>query len=139
MIAGARFPVVLATALLLGPARGLAESIAFAGAEIGQAPKGFEPALTGKGSPGRWEVVANATADGGKALAQVSTDPTVYRFPLLIHLQTVPADLEATIRNTSFQSLIVVASVSIVAVSPLIVWTRAIIIIVTIAIVAARA
>ena len=99
MIAGAaRLPVLLVMALLLGPARGLAESITFAGAEIGQTPKGFEPALTGKGSPGRWEVVANATADGGKALAQVSTDPTVYRFPLLIHMQTVPADLEATIR-----------------------------------------
>jgi hypothetical protein len=93
-----RLAVALAVALLLTPASGLAQSLTFAGGEIGQAPKDFEPALTGNGSPGRWEIVADATADGSKALAQVSTDPTDYRFPLLIYMPTVPADLDAMIR-----------------------------------------
>jgi hypothetical protein len=84
--------------LFLMPATGLAQSITFAAAEIGQAPKDFEPALTGNGSPGRWEVVKDDAGQGGKALAQVSADPTDYRFPLLIYTPTVPADVEATIR-----------------------------------------
>ena len=88
----------VATALLLTPVGGQAQSITFAEAEIGKEPKDFEPALTGNGSPGRWEVVKDDTAEGGKALAQVSTDPTDYRFPLLIYMPTVPADVEATIR-----------------------------------------
>ena len=92
-------PAVLA--LLLAPAAGLAQSITFAAADIGKAPKGFESALTGNGSPGRWEVVKDDTAEGGKAVAQVSADPTDYRFPLLIHMPTVPADVEATIHFKS--------------------------------------
>ena len=85
-------------ALLLTPASGVAQSITFAEVEIGKPPKDFEPALTGNGSPGRWEVVKDDTAEGGQALAQVSTDRTDYRFPLLIYMPTVPADVEATIR-----------------------------------------
>jgi hypothetical protein len=99
--AGSRLAAALAVALLLAPTSGLAQSLTFAGAEIGKAPKDFEPALTGNGLPGRWEIVADATADGGKALAQVSTDPTSYRFPLLIYMPTAPADVEATIRFKS--------------------------------------
>jgi hypothetical protein len=89
----------VATALLLTQVGGQAQSISFAEAEIGKSPKDFEPAfLTGNGSPGRWEVVKDDTAEGGQALAQVSTDPTDYRFPLLIYMPTVPADVEAPIR-----------------------------------------
>jgi hypothetical protein len=93
-----RLVLAIASALLLVPASGLAQSLTFAATEIGKAPKDFEPALTGNGSPGRWEVVADAAADGGKALAQASADPTDSRFPLLIYTPTVPADVEATIR-----------------------------------------
>ena len=88
----------VATALLLTPVGGQAQSISFAEAEIGKQPKEFEPALTGKGSPGRWEVVNDDTAEGGKVLAQVSTDPTDYRFPLLIYMPIVPADVDTAIR-----------------------------------------
>jgi hypothetical protein len=84
--------------LLLAPASGMAQSISFAQAEVGKVPKDFEPALTGNGSPGRWEVVTDESAEGGKALAQLSADSTDYRFPLLIYMPTVPADIEATIR-----------------------------------------
>ena len=91
-----RLSVLIVMALL--PAGALAQAITFAEAEVGHAPKGFEPALTGNGSPGRWEIVRDDTAEGGKALAQVSTDPTDYRFPLLIHTPTMLADVEAKVR-----------------------------------------
>ena len=94
----ARVAGAVAAALLGSPTTGVAQSISFAEAEIGKLPKDFETALTGKGPPGRWEVVGDTTADGGKALAQVSTDATDYRFPLLIRTASVPADVEATIR-----------------------------------------
>ncbi len=90
--------LALSIVLMLSPVSVLAQSVTFAGAEVGQVPKDFEPALTGNGSPGRWEVVADQTAEGGKVLAQVSADATSYRFPLLIYMPTVPADVEATIR-----------------------------------------
>ena len=90
--------LTLAVTLLVTPANGVAQPLTFATAEIGQAPKDFEPALTGNGTPGRWDVVADATADGGKAVVQRSADATDYRFPLLIYTPTVPADVEATIR-----------------------------------------
>ncbi len=93
-----RFLRVLAATILVAPTCAGAQSITFADAEIGSAPKDFESALTGKGSLGRWEVVPDDTAEGGKAVAQVSTDATDYRFPLLIHTPTMLADVEATVR-----------------------------------------
>jgi hypothetical protein len=98
MTAKAHYLAGALASLFLMPATGRAQSITFAAAEIGQAPKDFEPGLTGNGSPGRWEVVKDDAGQGGKALAQVSTDPTDYRFPLLIYMPTIPADVEATIR-----------------------------------------
>ena len=56
----------LAGALLLAPTTGAAQSITFATADAGKAPKDFEPAPTGNGSAGRWEIVADSTAEGGK-------------------------------------------------------------------------
>ncbi len=90
--------LILTAAGLMASTCAGAQSITFADTEVGQLPKNFEPALTGGGAPGSWTVVADATAEGGKALAQVSTDATDYRFPLLIQMATVPADVEATIR-----------------------------------------
>ena len=49
----------------------------------GQAPKGFELALTGKGKPGKWVVQAVDDAPSGKnVLAQTDGDTTDYRFPI---------------------------------------------------------
>ena len=49
----------------------------------GQPPKGFELALTGKGSPGKWVVQTVDDAPSGKnVLAQVDGDTTDYRFPI---------------------------------------------------------
>jgi hypothetical protein len=52
---------------------------------IGAAPADFESARTGQGGPAQWTVVADATASGGRAIEQASTDITDYRFPLAIH------------------------------------------------------
>ena len=90
--------ILIAAFVSAAPAPSGAQSVTFGDVAAGQIPSGFKAALTGAGSPGRWEVVADGTAEGGKALAQVSTDATSYRFPLLIHADTTLGDVEATIR-----------------------------------------
>jgi hypothetical protein len=54
--------------------------------EAHSAPVGFTQARTGRGSTGAWEVREDNTAPSGKkVLAQTSSDPTNYRFPLCIY------------------------------------------------------
>lgn len=77
---------------LLTPA--LAQDVTFADAPLGVMPTNFEPMQTGPGEPGRWQVVEDNGASGGKAVAQVSQDPTENRFPLLVHTPTAAADVE---------------------------------------------
>jgi hypothetical protein len=55
-------------------------------------------ALTGQGKPGEWKIVEDAGAEGGRALGQLNSDPTDYRFPLAIYMPTFPSDVEVTIR-----------------------------------------
>jgi hypothetical protein len=52
---------------------------------VGAAPADFEFARTGQGGPAQWTVAADATAAGGRAIEQTSTDRTDYRFPLAIY------------------------------------------------------
>jgi hypothetical protein len=67
------------------PAPAGARVIDFEEMAAGAPPGGFVLARTGKGGPGRWEVVAvDGAPSGGKALAQTSTDATSYRFPLAV-------------------------------------------------------
>jgi len=61
-------------------------------------PDGFEAARTGRGKPARWEVVADAAAEGSRAVAQVEADPTDFRYPLLIWRGLAAADVEASVR-----------------------------------------
>jgi hypothetical protein len=89
---------VLAAFLSLAPALAGAQGITFAVAPVGVMPKDFESMQTGPGKPGRWEVVEDEQAPGGRALAQVSPDPTDSLFPLLIYMPTVPADVEVRTR-----------------------------------------
>ena len=50
------------------------------------APVGFTQARTGRGGTGAWEIKEDNTAPSGKkVLAQTSSDPTNYRFPLCIY------------------------------------------------------
>ena len=75
-----------------------AQTVTFGDTPPGQLPKAFEAGLTGGGPPPRWEVVADPTAMDGKALAQLSADPTDLRFPLAIYLPNAPADVEVSTR-----------------------------------------
>src|SRR5262245_13650478 len=49
-------------------------------------------------APGRWEVVVDTAAAGGRAVAQVSANATENRVPRLIYMPTVPADVEVRTR-----------------------------------------
>jgi hypothetical protein len=85
--------LAIATAL---PAR--AEMITFAKTPAGAAPAEFEFARTGSGGPGKWVVVDDATAEGGRALEQASTEKTDYRFPLAIYRPLSAKDVEVSVR-----------------------------------------
>jgi hypothetical protein len=88
----------LATVASLAPALSVAQSMTFTDAPVGAVPKDFEPMQAGPGQPGRWEIVEDDQASGGRAVAQVSQDPTDNRFPLLIYMPTIPADVEVRTR-----------------------------------------
>jgi hypothetical protein len=85
--------LAIATAL---PAR--AEMITFAKTPAGAAPAEFEFARTGSGGPGKWVVVDDASAEGGRALEQASTEKTDYRFPLAIYRPLSAKDVEVSVR-----------------------------------------
>jgi hypothetical protein len=61
----------VAIAAALHPVLAAAQDMTFADAPLGSLPKDFEPMQTGPGEPGRWEVVADDRATGGRAIAQV--------------------------------------------------------------------
>jgi hypothetical protein len=68
------------------------------------APVGFTQARTGRGGTGAWEVKEDNTAPSGKkVLAQTSSDPTNYRFPLCIYdaFEARDVDLSVSIKPLS--------------------------------------
>ncbi len=92
---------ILAFAAFLGAATispATAQSIDFGDAGLGQPPPRFSFARTGSGPQGRWEVVRDDSASGGKALAQLSADTTDYRFPLAIYDPVDATDAEISAR-----------------------------------------
>jgi len=90
--------IAMAAAFVAGSSPALSQSLTFAGEHTGTLPKTFQTALTGQGQAGRWEVIEDATADDGRALAQLNSDPTDYRFPLAIYASTSAANVEVTAR-----------------------------------------
>ena len=84
--------LITATALLLSSAVATAQTITFENDTPGQPPKEFEFGLAGEGGPGRWQIVADKTAAGGKALAQLSTNTAANRFLVAIYKPTVFAN-----------------------------------------------
>jgi 3-keto-disaccharide hydrolase len=83
--------------------RGLAHAaseiaISFADMPVGVPPPGFTPGLTGGGGPIAWEVVEDATAPGGRALAQASSDRTDYRFPIILYDALSVRDVDVSVR-----------------------------------------
>ena len=62
-------------------------------------PQGLSCALTGKGRPGVWKVVADPTAPSvPNALAQTDADATGYRFPLCVANGATATDLDLSVR-----------------------------------------
>ena len=70
--------------------------------DIGQLAPNLEPEFTqwrtGEGDAAEWTLVADASAEGGRAIAQVSKDKTNYRFPLAIYKPFSGKDLEVLVR-----------------------------------------
>jgi hypothetical protein len=65
----------------------------------GAAPNSFHPALTGGGGPPQWLVKADDTAPSKpNVVAQISTDTTDYRFPLLIADKDSFRDLDLSVK-----------------------------------------
>lgn len=66
--------------------------------KVGVPPDNFESWRTGQGGPAQWIVVADATAAGGRAIEQTSTDRTDYRFPLAIYKPLSVRNVDAVVR-----------------------------------------
>ena len=64
----------------------------------GAAPPGFSFARTGSGGAAEWRVVADATAAAGKAIAQLSSDTTDYRFPLAVYQPIAAKNIDVVVR-----------------------------------------
>src|SRR5215216_7134998 len=68
-------PGAIAAALLFTSSVS-AQTVTFVDTAPGAKPKDFESALTGNGKTGQWQVVEDATAEAGRALAQLNADRT---------------------------------------------------------------
>ena len=79
--------IAMAVAFVAESSPAFSQSLTFAAEPTGTLSKTFETALTGQGQAGRWEVIEDASADDGRALAQDGTCVTK---------RWTPADLRAT-------------------------------------------
>jgi hypothetical protein len=92
---------VLAAALMLailGAPGAAAETVTFGSTAVGPPPETFELWRTGRGAAGRWAVVRDKTAEGGRALEQKSADKTDYRFPLAVFTPLSAKNVDVSIR-----------------------------------------
>jgi hypothetical protein len=64
----------------------------------GLAPEGFAFSRTGSGDVGEWRVVDDPTASNRQAIAQTSTDPTDYRFPLAVYQPIAAKNVDVKLR-----------------------------------------
>jgi hypothetical protein len=82
----------------LAGAEQMTTTIAIDKLSTGAPPPEFDFARTGQGTNGRWTVVSDATAGGGRAIEQSSTDATDYRFPLAIYRPVTARNVDVTVR-----------------------------------------
>lgn len=71
--------------------------IDFSSTPIGAPPAGFTEGLTGQGEAVRWQVLEDASAPGGKVIAETSRDTADYRFPLCIFDGVIDRDIEVSV------------------------------------------
>lgn len=90
-------PAIIAL-LISGIGAARAETIAFGNDAVGGLPANFETGLTGNGDEGRWEIVEDPSAEGGRALAQLSPDDTNNRYPLAIYTPVSAANVNVQAR-----------------------------------------
>jgi hypothetical protein len=64
----------------------------------GNAPAGFTAALTGQGDKVHWQVLDDASAPGGKVIAETSRDTADYRFPLCLREDILAKDVAVSVR-----------------------------------------
>jgi hypothetical protein len=67
-------------------------------AQPGLEPEDFTFWRTGQGEAARWSVVEDASASQGRAIAQISTDRTDYRFPLAVYQPFSGVNQQVTLR-----------------------------------------
>jgi hypothetical protein len=80
-------------------AQGMTGSIDLSRIPVGPLPPEFLTSWrTGQGAVGDWRMVEDATASQGKAIAQLSADPTDYRLPLAVYQPLQAQDVEASVR-----------------------------------------
>lgn len=80
-------------------ARGVTGEVDLSRYPVGPVPPEFLTSWrTGRGAVGDWRVVEDAGASQGKVIAQLSTDPTDYRFPLAVYEPLSAQDVEASVR-----------------------------------------
>lgn len=89
--------VIALGALAALPPSASGQTVTFEDAGLGSLPDAFDSAQTGQSNTGTWKVVADPSANGGRALAQTSTDHTDYRFPLAIYRSISVKDVKATV------------------------------------------
>ena len=67
--------------------------------KVGEAPKGFSTALTGRGRPGNWVVLKDeASPNQGNVLAQTDADRTDYRFPVCVYDGLTAKDVDVSMK-----------------------------------------
>src|SRR5450759_5470590 len=66
--------------------------------DVGSAHTDFDFGRTGQGGPGQWSVTGDASATGGRAIEQSSTDRTDYRFSLAIYKPISAMNVDVSVR-----------------------------------------
>src|ERR1700686_90288 len=79
-------------------AAGGSTMIDFSGVPVGRLPSGFTTTKTGQGAASVWAVLKDTSVEGGRVLAQTSTDQTDYRFPLAIYEKLSAANVDVNVR-----------------------------------------
>jgi hypothetical protein len=84
---------------MAGAVAARASTFAFDDQKAGEPPKGMTCALTGKGRPGSWKVLADKTAPSApNVLAQTDDDSTGYRFPVCVAVAPSAVDVDLSVR-----------------------------------------
>ncbi len=81
-----------------GVSRSSGVVVDFESMAVGEAPKAFTCARTGRGAAGSWAIEDDASAPAGtRVLAQTSADTTSYRFPVCVYEGFTAADVDLSV------------------------------------------